>query len=123
MAYAFEFTHYFDFCSRFNAHSGDPDPGSHEFACRAAGDEAIGAVVKAIECGITDGSIRPSIGEPIMLAVTLWSFTHGLIQLEMAKGGDMARYGIGIPELSNYGFGLLRLVAQNPTTETDRKAR
>ncbi|HEY6619339.1 MAG TPA: TetR/AcrR family transcriptional regulator [Steroidobacteraceae bacterium] len=114
MAYAFEFPHYFDFCSKFNAHSGNPEPGSHDFGCRAAGDEAIAVVVKAIECGIGDGSIRPTIGEPILLAVTLWSFTHGLIQLAMAKGSDMARFGIGIPELSNYGFDLLRRVTQNP---------
>jgi AcrR family transcriptional regulator len=121
MAYAFEFPHYFDFGSRFNARSGTPEPGSIELACRMAGDEAIGVVVKAIECGISDGSIRPSIGDPTMLAVTLWSFTHGLIQLAMAKGSDMARLGIGIPELSNYGFELLRRVAQNPNPTTDRK--
>jgi AcrR family transcriptional regulator len=121
MAYAFEFPHYFDFCSKFNAHSGSPEPGSHDLGCRAAGDEAIGVVVKAIECGIADGSIRPTIGDPIMLAVTLWSFTHGLIQLAMAKGSDMARFGIGIPELSNYGFDLLRRVTQNPTSTPDRK--
>jgi TetR/AcrR family transcriptional regulator len=116
MAYAFEFPHYFDFCSKFHAHSTSPDPGSHDLACRAAGDEAIAACVQAIECGTRDGSIRPTIGDPMMLALTLWSFTHGLIQLAMAKGSDMARFGIGIPELSNYGFGLLRLVAQNPET-------
>jgi AcrR family transcriptional regulator len=121
MAYAFEFPHYFDFCSRFNAHSGNPEPGSHDFGCRAAGDEAIAVVVKAIECGIGDGSIRPTIGEPILLAVTLWSFTHGLIQLAMAKGSDMARFGIGIPELSNYGFDLLRRVTENPLTSSDRE--
>lgn len=121
MAYAFEFPHYFDFGSRFNARSGTPEPGSIEFACRMAGDEAIGVVVKAIECGISDGSIRPNIGDPTMLAVTLWSFTHGLIQLAMAKGTDMARLGIGIPELSNYGFDLLRRVAQNPDPTPDRK--
>jgi TetR/AcrR family transcriptional regulator len=114
MAYAFEFPHYFDFCSKFHAHSTAPDPGSHDLACRAAGDETIAAVVQAIECGIRDGSIRPTIGDPMMLALTLWSFTHGLIQLAMAKGSDMARFGIGIPELSDYGFGLLRLVTQNP---------
>jgi AcrR family transcriptional regulator len=122
MAYAFEFPHYFDFCSKFNAHSGIPAPDSHDFGCRAAGDEAIAVVVKAIECGIGDGSIRPTIGEPILLAVTLWSFTHGLIQLTMAKGSDMARFGIGIPELSNYGFDLLRRVTQNPPTSSDREA-
>jgi AcrR family transcriptional regulator len=115
MSYAFEFPHYFDFCSKFNARSGSPEPDSHDLACRAAGDEAIGVVVQAIECGIADGSVRPTIGEPIMLAVTLWSFTHGLAQLAMAKGSDMARFGIGIPELSDYGFGLLRLVTQATT--------
>jgi AcrR family transcriptional regulator len=113
MAYAFEFTHYFDFCSRFHAHSSSVDSGSHDLACREAGDEAIGVVVQAIESGIADGSIRPTIGDPMMLAVTLWSFTHGLIQLAMAKGSDMARFGIGIPDLGNYGFSLLRLIAQN----------
>jgi len=115
MSYAFEFPHYFDFCSKFNARSGSPEPGSHDLACRAAGDEAIGVVVQAIECGIADGSVRPTIGAPILLAVTLWSFTHGLAQLAMAKGSDMARFGIGIPELSDYGFGLLRLVTQATT--------
>jgi len=73
-------------------------------------------VVRAIECGIADGSVRPSIGDPMMLAVTLWSFTHGLIQLAMSKGSDMARFGIGIPDLSNYGFGLLRSMTQNGAT-------
>jgi AcrR family transcriptional regulator len=115
MAYAFEFPHYFDFCSKFHAHSSSADAGFHDLACREAGDEAIAAVVKAIESGIADGSIRPSIGDPMMLAVTLWSFTHGLIQLAMAKGSDMARLGIGIPDLGNYGLGLLRQVAQSPS--------
>jgi AcrR family transcriptional regulator len=114
MAYAFEFPHYFDFCSKFNARSGSTEPGSHDLASRIAGDEAIGVVVQAIECGISDGSIRPTVGAPIMLAVTLWSFTHGLIQLAMAKGSDMARFGIAIPGLSNYGFDLLRRVMQDP---------
>ena len=113
MAYAFEFPHYFDFCSRFHAHSTAPDPGSNDLACQAAGEETIGAVVRAIECGVRDGSIRPDVGDPMMLAVTLWSFSHGLIQLAMAKGGDMGRLGIGITALSDYGFGLLRFVTQN----------
>ena len=115
MSYAFEFPHYFDFCSKFNARTGSPEPGSHDLACRAAGDEAIGVVVQAIECGVADGSVRPTVGPPILLAVTLWSFTHGLAQLAMAKGSDMARFGIGVPELSDYGFGLLRLVTQATT--------
>jgi AcrR family transcriptional regulator len=115
MGYAYEFPHYFDFCTRFQAHSVAIDPGSHEGGCRAAGDEAIGVVVQAIEAGIRDGSIRADIGEPVLFATTLWAFTHGIIQLAMAKGSDLARFGIAIPEFSNYAFGLLRTVAQNPT--------
>jgi AcrR family transcriptional regulator len=111
MGYAFEFPHYFDFCSRFHAHSTAPDSDANDVGCRAAGDEAIGVVVQAINVGINDGSIRADAGDPMMLAVTLWAFTHGLIQLAMAKGNDLARFGIGIPELSNYGFTLLRFMA------------
>ena len=113
MAYAYEFPHYFDFCSRFQAHSVALDPGSHEGACRLAGDEAIGVVVQAIEAGLNDGSIRADVGDPLLLATTLWAFTHGIIQLAMAKGSDLARFGIAIPDFSNYAFGLLRAVAQS----------
>jgi len=113
MAYAHEYPHYFDFCSRFHAHSVALDPGSHEGACRLAGDEAIGAVVQAIEAGIRDGSIRPDVGDPRLLAMTLWAFTHGVIQLAMAKGSDLERFGITIPNFSNYALGLLRAVAQS----------
>ena len=113
MGYAYEFPHYFDFCTRFQAHSVAIDPGSHEGACRAAGDETIAAVVQAIEAGMRDGSIRPDIGEPVMFALTLWAFTHGLIQLAMAKGNDLARFGVAIPALSDYALGLIREVAQS----------
>jgi AcrR family transcriptional regulator len=113
MSYAYEFPHYFDFCTRFQAHSVAVDPGSHEGACRVAGDQTIGVVVQAIEVGIADGSIRPDIGEPILLATSLWAFTHGLIQLAMAKGADLARFGVDIPGFSNYAFGLIRTVAQS----------
>jgi AcrR family transcriptional regulator len=116
MGYALEFPHYFDFCARFQAHSVSSDPGSHEGACRIVGDEVMSVVVQAIEAGKRDGSIRSDIGEPVLLATTLWAFTHGLIQLAMAKGSDLAtRFGIATPDLSNYAFGLIRTVAQSVT--------
>jgi TetR/AcrR family transcriptional regulator len=112
MGYAFEFPHYFDFMSRFHAHSMAPDPGSHDLACQACGDAAIAVVVQAIQTGIDDGSLRKDIGDPMMMAVSLWAFTHGLIQLTMAKGNDMARLGIGVPDLNAYGIDLLMRAAQ-----------
>ena len=63
-----------------------------------------------------DGSIRANIGDPLLLATTLWAFTHGLIQLAMAKGSDLAKFGIAVPDLSNYAFGLIRTVTQSHPT-------
>jgi AcrR family transcriptional regulator len=120
MSYAYEFPHYFDFCSRFQAHSVAVDPGSHEGACATTGDQVLGTVVGAITSGIRDGSIRPDVGEPTMLAVTLWAFTHGLIQVAMAKGNDLARFGVAVPELSDYALGLIRGMAQSAGVATGK---
>jgi len=40
----------------------------------------------------------------------------------MAKGSDMARFGIGIPDLSDYGFGLLRFMTQGLHAVPDPKS-
>jgi AcrR family transcriptional regulator len=113
MTYANEFPHYFDFCSRFHAHSVAIDPGSHEGGCQTAGDAAIGEVIRAVEVGKRDGSIRADVGESVLLATSLWAFTHGVIQLAMAKGDDLARFGLKIPDFSNYAIGLIRYLAQS----------
>jgi len=113
MGYAHEFPHYFDFCTRFQSHAADADPGTNEGACQAASDQLIGTVVQAIETGIRDGSIRADIGDPLLFALTLWAFTHGIIQIAMVKGTDLARRGVAIQEFSNYAFQLLRGAAQH----------
>lgn len=107
MGYALEFPHYFDVCSRFQSHALGAEPSSNESACHLAGDQVMGTVVEVIETGIRDGSLRKDIGDPLMLAFTLWAFTHGITQLVMAKSADLARRGIAIPDFSNYAFKLL----------------
>ena len=116
MGYAHEFPHYFDFCTRFQSHSADADPSTNEGACQVAGDQLIGTVVQAIETGIRDGSVRPDVGDPLLLALTLWAFTHGIIQIAMAKGPDLARRGVAIQDFSNYAFQLLRGAAETKPT-------
>jgi AcrR family transcriptional regulator len=122
MGYAFEFPHYFDFCSRYHAHSSSGDSDNTDEGCRQAGDQAIGAVVEAIQAGLTDGTVRKDVGDPMMLAVSLWAFSHGLIQLAMAKANDLARMNIGIADLSDYGFGLLRRVTESLAAAPARRA-
>ena len=112
IGYAHEFPHYFDFCSRFQSYTAKPDDGSNENACRVMGDQVIGTVVQAIVNGIGDGSVRADIGDPRLLAMTLWAFTHGVIQLAMFKGGDFARHGLAISDFTDNTFVLLRRMAQ-----------
>jgi AcrR family transcriptional regulator len=111
MAYAHEFPHYFDACARFQAHSVAPDPGSNEGACRVAGDRAIAVVVEAITTGIADGSVRADIGPPMLVAVSMWAFTHGIIQLAMAKGNDLAHLGIAAADFGEFALGLVHGMA------------
>jgi AcrR family transcriptional regulator len=113
MGYAHEFPHYFDFCSRFQAHSVSVDPGSHEGACQLAGDGVMGVVIGAIQTGLRDGSVRPNVGDPMLLAITLWGFTHGIIQLSIVKSSELARFGVAIPDLGNYALGVIRTFAEN----------
>ena len=113
MGYAHEFPHYFDFCTRFQSHSMETDSSTNEGACEVAGDQVLGTVVQAIETGIRDGSIRADVGDPMLLALTLWAFTHGIIQIAMAKGSDLARRGVAVQDFSNYAFQLLRGAAES----------
>ena len=113
MGYAHEFPHYFDFCTRFQSHSVETDSSTNEGACQVAGDQVLGTVVQAIETGIRDGSIRADVGDPRLLALTLWAFTHGIIQIAMAKGSDLARRGVAVQDFSNYAFQLIRGAAES----------
>jgi TetR/AcrR family transcriptional regulator len=113
MGYAHEFPHYFDFCTRFQSHSVETDSSTNEGACQVAGNQVLGTVVQAIETGIGDGSIRADVGDPMLLALTLWAFTHGIIQIAMAKGSDLARQGVAVQDFSNYAFNLLRGAAES----------
>jgi AcrR family transcriptional regulator len=117
IGYAHEFPHYFDFCSRFQSRLATAGSSSNEDTCKVMGDQVKGTVVQAIINGISDGSVRADIGDPRMFAITLWAFTHGIIQLAMIKGVELTRDGIAVPAFIDNAFVLLRRMAQgsNPT--------
>jgi AcrR family transcriptional regulator len=109
MGYALEFPHYFDFCSRFQRHETGSGATANEEACETAGDAVMGLLVQVIQGGVSDGSISPTAAkEPLMLAFSLWAFTQGIVQISVAKGGDLARRGAPVAEFGNYAFELLQ---------------
>jgi len=114
MGYALEFPHFFDFCSRFQSHQVSSTPSPNEEACHQTADAVMDLVVQAIEAGVADGSISRALArEPRLLGFSLWAFTHGIVQITMAKADDLARQGVAPQVFSNYAFELVRTLLRS----------
>jgi AcrR family transcriptional regulator len=108
MGFALEFPHYFDFCSRFQRHEASSVANPNEEACAEASNGVIGLVVEGVQRGVADGSIAPALGrEPLMMAFSLWAFTHGIVQITVSKGPELTRHGMAVSDFGSYAFGLL----------------
>ena len=109
VAFAHEFPHFFDACARFEACAPlADDPQSPLTQCFEAGDRVHGHVIDALQEGQRDGSIRSDLGDYRISSITLWGFSHGLIQIAMHKADALARRGISVPQLVDHSTGLLR---------------
>jgi AcrR family transcriptional regulator len=78
----------------------------NEAACEAAGHRVHEVIVESLNRGVADGSIRADIGDPFVTALTLWAFTHGLIQVASTKGGQIEHEGTSVPSFIEHGLGL-----------------
>jgi AcrR family transcriptional regulator len=114
MGFALEFPHYFDFCSRFQQHDANSASNPNEEACAVAGDAVKGLVVQGIQQGVADGSIAPAFGrDALMMAFSLWAFTHGIVQVTVAKGTELTRHGMAVSEFGSFAFSLLETMLRN----------
>jgi len=80
------------------------------------GKEVLGLVAGAVKKGIEDGSIRPDCGDPMLSAVSIWAFSHGLIQISTAREAMLNdELGVSVADVTEQGFRLLRqtLARQN----------
>jgi AcrR family transcriptional regulator len=95
VAFSQEFPVYFEALARFQAQESAPGPGADcAGACLTAGKRVHAIMFAAIEAGQRDGSIDPAAGTPAAIAMTLWGFLHGIIQLAATKGAVLAEHGI-----------------------------
>jgi len=105
--------YWFDACSRFHANQAEGYPA--EDACAIAGDAVMAVIVAALRQGHADGTIRKDIGDPMQVAVMLWAFTHGLIQIATNKSVEIAHHGVEVPKLMEDSFAMLRyMLAAKP---------
>ncbi len=101
----------YDACARFHAHQLHPAAGN-ECACIEQGDAVWAVMVRAIERGMADGSIRRDLGDPLRACFMLWSFSHGLLQIATNKGEEMRRHGIEASGLMADGHAWLRYLLE-----------
>jgi AcrR family transcriptional regulator len=105
VAFAHEKPTYFDLVAQFEARTATPDDATdRERRCLAEADRVMETMTGAIQHGIDDGSIRPTL-DPTRTALTLWGYTHGLIQLAANKGAGLeAQYGLDAEALVAHGL-------------------
>jgi len=76
---------------------------------REDGRGCLQLVAEALSQGLRDLSIRPGIGDPGATAVSIWAFTHGLIQISARKALMLEQdFGLNQERLIDHGFELLR---------------
>lgn len=114
LAFSRESPHLFDACSRFQVHQGNHADEAREVACIAAGEEAHSVVVSALLTGIEDGSVRRDVGDPDVVCIALWAFSHGLIQLASTKAASISRIGVEGDQLMQQSLALVRCALAPP---------
>lgn len=104
--FAIERPLYFAALSRFEAHSPEClAPGSTERIVLDAGSGVHEVTVAALRAGMADGSIR-RIEQPMLVAITLWSFTHGAIQVAQTKAPFLDEVGLSADALLRHAIEL-----------------
>lgn len=94
---------YFDAISNFAAHQpGEEDRNTNAARCLESGDRILAVMLQALDKGIADGSIRADVGPPALVAITLWGFMHGIIQLITTKGEVLAARGAANKQLVDH---------------------
>lgn len=101
---------YFGVLSDYQARELDPrHEEENEAAAHGRGRNCLGMVAQALGHGLADGSIRRSIGDPRPTAVSVWAFTHGLIQIVARKEAMLKDdFGLTAARAMEHGFSLLR---------------
>ena len=109
-AFAREQPLYFELISQFQTKELDPDEQtSSEADAHEHGRGCLGQVVQAIVNGLADGSVAKSIGDPRPAAVSIWAFTHGLIQIAARKECMLQEnFQINAAQMMEHGFALMR---------------
>ena len=116
VAFSQEFPVYFGVLARCELRSPtDANPQSNKSEAARHSDALQSMIVSSLESGMRDGSVRADAGQPAAVAIVLWGFLHGVIQLSASKANLVGRRGVSIRNLLDQGLNLAsRSVATAP---------
>jgi TetR/AcrR family transcriptional regulator len=103
--YARELPVYFQALAQFEARVPE-DLQDHP--CIELGTLCHNGMTQTIRDGIADGSIRADIGAPDAVAIALWGFMHGVIQIANTKGALLTQRNTDTLQLYDQAVALVR---------------
>jgi TetR/AcrR family transcriptional regulator len=110
----FEFARNYPLYARMITHWGFHETllegmSENQAACMLEGNRVFDVMTRAIRAGMTDGTIDPDLGDPMNTAVSLWGFTHGLLQISTQKEAMLQRFhGVNTRELVEHAFRMMQ---------------
>ncbi len=104
--YARDLPVYFQALAHLEARA--PEDLEQHAHCHAVGKLCHDGMTQAIRDGIADGSIRPDVGAPDAVAIALWGFMHGVIQIANTKGGLLVQRNTDTLQLYDHALMLMR---------------
>jgi TetR/AcrR family transcriptional regulator len=94
-----EFSVYFAAMARFEAHEAGTQESPNVERCLTSCQGVHAVMVEVLQQGIADGSIRSDAGDLRVIAVTLWGFMHGILQIIATKADVIAHTGVSTQQL------------------------
>lgn len=104
--YARELPVYFQALAHLEARA--PEDLKEHARCHELGLVCHQGMTETIRAGIADGSIRADVGSPDAVAITLWGFMHGVIQIASTKGALLAQRNTDTLQLYDHAVALVR---------------
>jgi TetR/AcrR family transcriptional regulator len=96
---------YFDALAHFEARDTS-ELEAHGHRCLELSDQLHVFMTASIRDGIVDGSIRPDIGNADAVAIVLWGFMHGVIQIAATKAGLLHHRGTDAQQIYDQALAL-----------------
>lgn len=104
--YARELPVYFQALAHLEARA--PEDLQQHAHCHSLGNLCHEAMTQAIRQGVEDGSIRQDVGAPDAVAIALWGFMHGVIQIANTKGALLVHRNADTLQLYDHALTLMR---------------